>query len=198
MTARSPDRPSGFGPFGRDGDDGSRSAYAGPVEETTASRAGGFEAGWSGGDGRFRRAFAGLSDRAVRHRARVTRTPQGRLLWRSGVAVVGGLVLLVGIVTIPGPGQGWATVFLGLAILSTEFRWARRLRDRAWTVFTTTRRRYAASSPRVRAAVVILGAALCAVAIGGVLWLSLVVTGVPGWVPEAVGGPVARLVPGVD
>lgn len=128
----------------------------------------------------------------------MTRTPHGRLLWRLGVAVVGGLVLLVGIITIPGPGQGWATVFLGLAILSTEFRWARRLRDRVLDVFTRSRDRYAASSPRVRAAVVVMGAAVCAAALGGVMWLSLVVTGVPGWVPESVGGPVARLVPGVD
>ena len=152
----------------------------------------------AGREGRLRRLWARLRDSAVRHRARVTRTPQGRVLWRLGVALVGGLVLLVGIVTIPGPGQGWATVFLGLAILSTEFRWARRLRDRALDVFTRNRARYEASSPRVRGAVVVVAATICALAVGGVLWLSLAVTGVPGWVPETVRGPVADLVPGVD
>lgn len=46
---------------------------------------------------------------------------------RVGVAVVGGVVLLVGIVTIPYPGPGWLIVFAGLAILATEFKWARRI-----------------------------------------------------------------------
>lgn len=46
---------------------------------------------------------------------------------RVGVAIVGGLVLLVGVVTIPYPGPGWLIVFAGLGILATEFDWARRL-----------------------------------------------------------------------
>lgn len=47
------------------------------------------------------------------------------------VGIAGGLVLLVGIVTIPYPGPGWLIVFAGLAILATEFEWAQRLLDRA-------------------------------------------------------------------
>ncbi|MBH1980775.1 TIGR02611 family protein [Candidatus Saccharibacteria bacterium] len=43
------------------------------------------------------------------------------------VAIVGGLVVLVGIVAIPYPGPGWLIVFAGLAILSTEFEWAQRI-----------------------------------------------------------------------
>ena len=54
---------------------------------------------------------------------------------RSGkrflVAVVGFTVLAIGIVLLPLPGPGWAVIFGGLAILATEFLWARRLRDRA-------------------------------------------------------------------
>lgn len=42
------------------------------------------------------------------------------------IAVVGGVVLLVGIVAIPYPGPGWLIVFAGLAILATEFAWAER------------------------------------------------------------------------
>lgn len=41
--------------------------------------------------------------------------------------MVGGLVLIVGIIAIPYPGPGWAIVFVGLAILATEFEWARRV-----------------------------------------------------------------------
>lgn len=147
--------------------------------------------------GRLARTWHRFSEAALRRRARMTRTPHGRVLWRLGVAVIGGLVLVVGVVAIPGPGQGWATVFLGLAILSTEFRWAKRLRDRAWSVFVRNRDRYAASSPRVRAAVVAVIAAVCALTFAVIAWLTLVVGGVPGWLPDQVAGPLRRLVPGV-
>jgi len=43
---------------------------------------------------------------------------------RVGIAIVGGIVLLVGIIAIPYPGPGWLIVFAGLAILATEFAWA--------------------------------------------------------------------------
>lgn len=46
---------------------------------------------------------------------------------KVAVGIVGGLVLLVGVITIPYPGPGWLTVFAGLAILSTEFHWAKRV-----------------------------------------------------------------------
>lgn len=42
------------------------------------------------------------------------------------VALVGMIVLLVGVVMIPYPGPGWLVVFMGLAILAQEFPWARR------------------------------------------------------------------------
>jgi uncharacterized protein (TIGR02611 family) len=56
-----------------------------------------------------------------------SRSPGMLALYRVGVALIGGLVLAVGIVLIPYPGPGWLIVFAGLAILATEFRWARRL-----------------------------------------------------------------------
>jgi uncharacterized protein (TIGR02611 family) len=45
--------------------------------------------------------------------------------YRVVVGVVGAIVLVVGILAIPYPGPGWAIVFVGLAILATEFDWAR-------------------------------------------------------------------------
>lgn len=42
------------------------------------------------------------------------------------VGVAGGAVLFVGVIMIPYPGPGWLVVFMGLAILSQEFPWARR------------------------------------------------------------------------
>jgi uncharacterized protein (TIGR02611 family) len=50
---------------------------------------------------------------------------------RVGTAIVGGLVLVVGVIAIPYPGPGWLIVFTGLAILATEFPWARRVLDKA-------------------------------------------------------------------
>lgn len=49
-------------------------------------------------------------------------------LKRTLVAIGGGFLLLVGIAAIPYPGPGWLIVFAALALLSTEFEWAHRLR----------------------------------------------------------------------
>lgn len=43
------------------------------------------------------------------------------------VAVVGTVVLVLGVIAIPYPGPGWLIVFAGLAILGTEFHWAQRV-----------------------------------------------------------------------
>jgi uncharacterized protein (TIGR02611 family) len=47
--------------------------------------------------------------------------------YRIVVGVIGLIVLGAGILAIPYPGPGWAIVFIGLAILATEFEWAHRL-----------------------------------------------------------------------
>lgn len=60
---------------------------------------------------------------------------------RVGIAIIGGLVVLVGIVLIPYPGPGWLIVFAGLAILATEFEFATKLLEKlkekyeAWKVW---------------------------------------------------------------
>jgi len=45
---------------------------------------------------------------------------------KVGTAIVGGLVVIVGIILIPYPGPGWLVVFTGFAILATEFEFATR------------------------------------------------------------------------
>jgi len=50
---------------------------------------------------------------------------------RTSIAIVGGVVLVIGIIMIPYPGPGWLVVFAALAILSREFDWAKRLLDYA-------------------------------------------------------------------
>lgn len=48
-------------------------------------------------------------------------------LVRPLTLLLGWAVLIIGLITIPLPGQGWLTTFLGVGILSLEQRWARRL-----------------------------------------------------------------------
>lgn len=49
---------------------------------------------------------------------------------RTLVGILGGIVVLIGIILIPYPGPGWLIVFAGLALLSTEFHFAKRLLER--------------------------------------------------------------------
>ena len=72
--------------------------------------------------------------RWARWRDRLRDRPKADFGYRIVVGVVGLVVLAVGILAIPYPGPGWAIVFVGLAILATEFDWARTaagLRQRA-------------------------------------------------------------------
>ncbi|WP_166873203.1 MULTISPECIES: PGPGW domain-containing protein [unclassified Salinibacterium] len=62
-----------------------------------------------------------------RCRAWVERHPALRIAYLVAVAVAGTLIIAVGVLLIPLPGPGWLIVFLGLAVLGTEFAGARRL-----------------------------------------------------------------------
>lgn len=69
-----------------------------------------------------------MSDRTrawARWRDKLRDRPTVDVTYRILVGIVGIAVLGAGIVAIPYPGPGWAIVFLGLAILATEFEWAR-------------------------------------------------------------------------
>jgi uncharacterized protein (TIGR02611 family) len=76
--------------------------------------------GWRGSAYRVRDAF-------LRTRERAQATPLGRLGVKVAVAVVGSLVIAVGVVLLPLPGPGWLIILGGLALLALEFAWARRL-----------------------------------------------------------------------
>ncbi|WP_105036609.1 TIGR02611 family protein [Cryobacterium aureum] len=49
------------------------------------------------------------------------------LTYRLGIGLLGTIIIVVGAVLIPLPGPGWLIVFLGLAVLGTEFASARRV-----------------------------------------------------------------------
>ncbi len=72
--------------------------------------------------------MAGKSVAAMRAvRAQFKRHPLVALAYQVTVAVVGAVVLVIGVIAIPYPGPGWLIVFAGLGILATEFPWARRI-----------------------------------------------------------------------
>jgi uncharacterized protein (TIGR02611 family) len=99
--------------------------------------------------------------------------------YRVCVGVVGGLIVAVGLVTIPLPGPGWLTVIAGLFVLATEFTWAERLLEftkrhvKRWTDWVT------AQPVWVRLLIAVATAAF----VYGVVVVTLHLTGVPDWVP---------------
>ncbi|MCD2442650.1 TIGR02611 family protein [Agromyces sp. SYSU K20354] len=71
-------------------------------------------------------------DRPIRRllrgiRRRIEGRPALRRAYRLVVAMLGGTIAVLGLLLVPLPGPGWLIVFLGLAILGTEFAWAKRL-----------------------------------------------------------------------
>lgn len=70
-------------------------------------------------------------DRPIRRmlrrvRAWIEKHPRLRRFYRVSVGTLGGTIALGGLALVPLPGPGWLVVFLGLAILGTEFAWAKR------------------------------------------------------------------------
>ena len=117
--------------------------------------------------------------------------PGGHLAYRMVIGLVGAAVTVGGLFLVPLPGPGWVIVFVGLAILASEFAWAQRLLDfgrarlRRWTAWA------AARSPWVRVPAVLVAAATVAVA----TYLVAVVSGVPDWVPASWVPPLPGLAP---
>ena len=99
--------------------------------------------------------------------------------YRVAVGIVGGLVVLAGLATIPLPGPGWLTVIAGLFVLASEFTWAERLLEftkkhvKRWTDWVGRQ------SLWMKGLITLATAAF----VYGVLVVTLHVFGVPGWVP---------------
>ena len=72
-----------------------------------------------------------LREAAARARAYMRGHRLLNTTWRIGVFTVGVAVLAAGLVMMVTPGPGWAAIFIGLAILATEFAWAQRVLSRA-------------------------------------------------------------------
>lgn len=126
-------------------------------------------------------------------RARIRADPRSHRVYRIVVGVIGALIVAVGLLAVPLPGPGWVIVFVGLAVLASEFERAQRVRDfarhhvRRWTSWAQ------AQSLLVRAALGVATAALVA----AVFWAYLALAGVPQWLPGAVQDTLVTTVPGL-
>lgn len=96
--------------------------------------------------------------------------------YRIAVALVGMAVTFAGVAMLALPGPGWAAIFVGLAILATEFHWARRLLGRAHDLYENAKER--ALDPRVRRRNQVVGA-VGAVLVALAAWWWVARYGVP-------------------
>jgi uncharacterized protein (TIGR02611 family) len=89
-----------------------------------------------------------VSEYLTRWRERVRRNALLNNAWRIAVFTVGMAVLLAGLAMLVLPGPGWAAIFVGFAILATEFAWARCAL--MWAKDTATRAKEKALDPETR------------------------------------------------
>jgi uncharacterized protein (TIGR02611 family) len=126
-------------------------------------------------------------------RARIKAKPTTRRIYRVVVGVVGVAIVLLGVVLLPAPGPGWAIIFVGLAVLASEFERAQRLLDFAkrhvhrWTTWMGRQHLM------VR---VLVGLAILALVLA-IFWAYFSLMGVPTWLPDVAEQPLLQLVPGL-
>jgi uncharacterized protein (TIGR02611 family) len=114
-------------------------------------------------------------------RRKIRANPKSHLIYRIVVGVVGALITIGGLILIPAPGPGWLVVFLGLAVLASEFEWADRLLSYArqqvgrWTDW----------AGRQSLVVRLLHGLATLVVLVAALWVTFRLTGVPGVVPDS-------------
>ena len=120
-----------------------------------------------------------MKRRWARWRDQLRDRPAAEFSYRVAVAVAGLAVLGAGILAIPYPGPGWAIVFIGLAILASEFTWAQRLLAYARQRYDKVMAWFRRQSRWVQA----LGAAFTGAIVIATLWLF----GALGWSAELIG-----------
>jgi uncharacterized protein (TIGR02611 family) len=111
----------------------------------------------------------------------VRRRPATYRFYRLAVGVVGGVIVVGGLAFVPLPGPGWLIVFVGLAVLATEFVWADRLEKfarnqvKSWTQWLG----------RQSIVIQILIGLLTCIFVVAVMYALFAVGGVPGWIPDS-------------
>lgn len=123
-------------------------------------------------------------------RRRIRRNPHQLRIYRVAVGLAGLLLICLGVVSgpLPGPG-GIPLVLLGLAVWSSEFEWAYRLRQRVKAEI----KKFRGWSTRKKVVFWIAFSVAC----GALGYTYLLVLGVPFWMPD-VGASLLDHLPGVD
>lgn len=118
--------------------------------------------------------------RFLRWRAAIHRNPQASFVYKWCVGTVGGIVIAGGLLLVPLPGPGWLIVFLGVAIIASEFTWARDLLLWGRALLHRWTQWLGRSHWIVR---VLVAGATCAFVLM-VVWGVLRLIGLPDWVPD--------------
>jgi uncharacterized protein (TIGR02611 family) len=111
----------------------------------------------------------------------IRRRPHAYRAYRIVVGIVGGAISLGGLALIPLPGPGWVIVFIGLAVLATEFEWAARLEKFARDQVSSWTQWLGRQSLPIRALI----ALITVIFVIGVMYAIFATLGVPGWVPDS-------------
>lgn len=135
-------------------------------------------------------------ERSKLHR-KLHANPVTSLTTKIVVGVVGAAVALVGVVMIVTPGPAFVLIPLGLAILATEFTFARKWLDWARDKATEAKRKSDEMDPAVRRRRLVLTGVAVLLVVGGVAWYVVVydwptfavdgwdwVQSLAGWVPD--------------
>jgi len=83
-----------------------------------------------------------VRDLLSRSRAWIHRHPRLHAPYRLVVGLTGAAVIVVGLILVPLPGPGWLVVFVGVAVLGTEFPAAHRLSQAVRRSVDRLRRRW--------------------------------------------------------
>lgn len=115
-------------------------------------------------------------------RARIRANPQSRRIYRIVVATLGLVIVVAGLGLVPLPGPGWLIVFVGVSIWASEFHWAQRLHRYGMERLVRWNAWVMQQSLWVRGGIFLLTCLF----VNAVLWVSLRITGIPGWMPDVV------------
>jgi uncharacterized protein (TIGR02611 family) len=162
-------------------------APPGPATETPASVGPG---GTTGSEKHHHHVLIEPEEDRWAWRRRIRQNPHQLRIYRVAVGFAGLLLICLGLVTgpLPGPG-GIPLVLLGLAIWSSEFEWAYRLRQR----FKAEIKKFRGWPTGQKVAFWVIFFAVCA----GFGYTYLVLLGPPFWVPD-VGANLLEHLPGVE
>lgn len=115
-------------------------------------------------------------------RRRIRSNAHTHRIYKWVVGIIGAAVTIGGLILVPAPGPGWVIVFVGVAILASEFEWAQRLltwgkaRLRDWNDWL---------APKALWFKGLVGLVTLAVVLA-IFYGLFLLSGVPGFFPDAI------------